>query len=551
MAKKEKPRQKESSSGILTSDNPLTTNSSKHLMIKGALVAYTFLLFQKTLFYPFINFDDPEYVINNMHIRDFSLKGIYNIFTTPVLGMYNPITFLVYMIEYQISGLNPKTFHFFNIVFHLVATVMVYNFSYRLSRSYITGALVALLFAIHPTHVSVITWISQTKTSLFLIFYFVALSSYLKYLHYGNRKHLYYTGAYYLISVLSKPSAVTLAPMLLLIDYYQDRKFTRAVLFEKIPFFIVSLIFGIVNIYSHLEAEDKIFDINDNYSLINNLLISNYSVVFYFNKLIFPFNLSTIYPYPENTTWLPLRYYLSIPVIPLLFLLVYKAKSFKKELIFGLLFFAIAVSVLIKIVPSGFFRAANRYTYLSYTGLFYIMGQFMTYLYDEKFPFARKIKMYALGLLLFYLIYCSYKVTVRVEVWKDSISLFTDVINKKPKLSMAYNLRAIARLNNGDEEGAREDYKMALAVDSNFFEGYINLGIIDYNQGRYKEAMENYNTGIRLNSTMGMGYHNRGVLRLKTGDTLGAINDWKKGMELKVPQSEKAYEEITRFYSAP
>lgn len=522
------------------------SNQSKHLMIKGVILAYAFVLFSKTLNYPFINFDDPDYVINNLLIRDFSLKGIWAILTTPVIGMYNPITFLVYMMEYQIAGLSPKTFHFFNIVFHLIATALVYNFSYKLSKSYITAALVALLFAIHPTHVSVVTWISQTKTSLFIIFYFCALISYLRYLEKPERKYLIHTGLYFLISVLAKPEAVTLAPIMILLDYYTGRKIDKQSLMEKIPFFIISLVFGIVNLYSHAEAEDVIFDVNDKYSLVNNLLVSNYSIVFYFKKLVLPFNFSTIYPYPDNTPILPLKYYLSIPVIPFLIWLVYKSGQFKKEMIFGLLFWAIAVSILIKIVPTGFFRAANRYTYLSYTGLFYIMGQFCTYVYDGKFKFSEKLKPYMFALLAFYLLFCTYKTSVRIEVWKDSISLFTDVINKKPKLAMAYNLRALARLEIGDREGAREDYKMAIAMNPKYFEGFINLGIIDYTEGKFEEAMLNYDKGIRLNSTLGMGFHNRAILKLKLGDTLGAYEDWKKAIELKVPQAKLPYEDLTQ-----
>ncbi|MFA6261317.1 MAG: glycosyltransferase family 39 protein [Bacteroidia bacterium] len=524
------------------------TNQSKHLMIKGVILAYAFVLFSKSLNFPFITFDDPDYVVNNLLIRNFSLQGIWDILTTPVIGMYNPITFLVYMIEYQIAGLSPKTFHFFNIVFHLIATAFVYNFTYKLSKSYITAALVALLFAIHPTHVSVVTWVSQTKTSLFLIFYFSALISYLRYLEKPERKYLIYAGMYFLISVLSKPSAVTLAPMLILIDYYTGRKIDKRSLMEKIPFFIISLIFGIVNLYSHMEAEDAIFDVNDNYSLINNLLISNYSIVFYFKKLIFPFNFSTIYPYPDNTPILPLKYYLSIPVIPFLIWAVYKSGQFKKEMIFGLLFFVIAVSVLVKILPSGFFRAANRYTYLSYTGLFYIMGQFCTYVYDGKFKFSEKLKPYMFALLAFYLLFCTYKTSVRIDVWKDSVSLFTDVINKKPKLAMAYNLRALAKLETGDRQGAREDYMMAIKINPKYFEGYINLGIIDYSEGKFEEAMLNYDKGIRLNSTLGMGFHNRAILKMKTGDTLGAYNDWKKAIELNVPQAKRPFEDLSEIW---
>src|SRR5205823_708637 len=130
-----------------------------------------------------------------------------------------------------------------------LATVACFLFIYELTKRYETAAIVALLFAIHPMHVSIATWVSELKTSMYTIFYFLALVQYIKYVRNNQRvKYLIYTALFFLFSLLSKPSAVTLAPMLLLLDYYLSRKFDKKVFLEKIPFFTIALFFGVLTL---------------------------------------------------------------------------------------------------------------------------------------------------------------------------------------------------------------------------------------------------------------------------------------------------------------
>jgi len=472
----------------------------RNTIIVGLILTLTFILFYKVVDFQFVLWDDNAYITENELIRDLSWEGLKNIFTTPVIGMYNPVIFLIYAIIYKFWGLDPGAFHFFNLIFHLMATILVYKFIYKLTTRYETAAIVALLFAIHPMHVSVVTWVSGLKTSLYLIFYFLALIHYLNYVKNNYKyKYLLYAALLFILSALSKPTAVTFAPMLFLIDYYMSRKIDRRMFIEKVPFFLVAIAFGVTTLFTHQDMEDTIFDINSDYSLINNLLVSNYSIVFYIEKLFYPMTLCTIYPYPENDVFLPLKYYLAIPVIPLIMFLIYKAGKFKKDVIFGVIFFVIAISVLLRIVPSGFFRAANRYTYLSYTGLFFIIGQFYAYIMDERFPYSRNVKKTLIVLLCVFVIFCCYRTTVRIKVWENSITLFDDIIKKKPKLAMAYNNRALAKKDLGDFYGAIEDFTLAIQNDPEYKWAYYNLGITLGEFGDYEGSVKNFDKSIALN----------------------------------------------------
>ncbi|MDP1726472.1 MAG: tetratricopeptide repeat protein [Bacteroidota bacterium] len=523
----------------------------QNYIIIAIISLYTILLFSKSINFEFVNYDDTYYVLENQLIKDFSFQGLKNIFTTPVLGMYNPLPFLVYAIEHKLWGLDPKMFHFFNILFHLAGAVVLYLFIYKLTGRYETAAIVSLLFAVHPMHVGVVTWVSQTKTSLYFIFYMLALIQYLKYVREGFQiRHLFYVSLYFVLSALSKPSAVTLAPMLFLLDYYLSRKLNIRLFIEKIPIFMIAAFFGFLTLWTHSETNDTIFNINHNYSLINNILISNYSIVFYINKLFIPLNLSAIYPYPDNAALLPFKYYFSVLVIPLILVLIHKSGTFRKEMIFGILFFSISISVLIRFVPSGFFSVANRYSYMSYTGLFFIIAQYFTFLLDNKFAHAVQLNKYLFATFAIFVIFISYRTTIRVSKWQNSITLFDDVIKKSQRVPIAYNNRALAKLQKGDRDGAFDDFSMALKLDTAYTEAYVNRGLINYNKGKYDEALHDYNKSLKLNPKLGAAYFNRALVKMKKEDRIGTMEDLKMADSLDIAQAKGLIDQLNAILNA-
>lgn len=517
---------------------PNDTLMIRDKMIIGVILMFTLFLFARVIRFEFTNWDDNDYVSDNPLITNLSLKGLIKIFTTPVIGMYNPLTFLVYTLEYALFGLDPKMFHLFNLLFHLAGVAVLYKFIYKLSGRYETAAIVALLFAVHPMHVSVVAWVSQTKTSLMFIFYILSLNAYLNYLKDpAKRKYLFYVAGYFILAALSKPDAVTLSPVLLLIDYYKGRKEGWNMLKEKIPFFAISLVFGLLTFYTHYITKDEIFHVKVHYTPFNQLLVTNYSVVFYINKLLVPLQLTGINPYPIADPDLPLKYYLSLGVLPLVGLFVYKAGKFRKEVIFGLLFFFISISVLIKFVPSGFFKVANRYSYLSYTGLFYIIGQGYVYLMDHKLKKSPDLKVMVKILLVIYVLFISYRVTIRVKTWENNISFYNDVIKKNPNVPVAYKNRGNAKVQLGDLEGAIKDYQTAFNLDTTDAGILNNLGTIKAKSGFIDEGLADINRAMKMDPELSLTYNNRAIIEYWKHDTLHAMQDWKKAASMGNPQA--------------
>src|SRR5690606_24551629 len=135
----------------------------------------------------------------------------------------------------------------------------------------------------------------------------------------------------------------------LLLDYYLNRKIDIKLLLEKVPFFAVSLVFGIVALHSQDGA------IPDQMApLPNRILIASESLVSYLSKAIFPVNLSALYPYPQHwQQFLPWHYYIFVLIVVVMLFFVWYSRKWGKDIIFGFLFFIITIALVLQFVTVG------------------------------------------------------------------------------------------------------------------------------------------------------------------------------------------------------
>lgn len=528
-------------SGTLTPGNKSFVNTETTFLIFASLL--TLLIFKRILGHEFLNYDDLIYVEMNPSIKGLTADNIKDIFSQHVLGMYNPLPFLIYAIEYTLWGLNPKFFHLVNLMLHLTATTLCFYFVRNLSNSNTVAMITCLLFALHPMHVSSVAWIAQTKTPLFVSLYFAGLISYLRQFREGANTTVQLRSAFIFqfLALLAKPSAVTFAPMLLAVDFWMNRKFTWQTLKEKIPFFILSLGFGIINILTHNASGDPIFEVHHHYSLWEKILIANYGICFYFEKLLFPLNLSFIYPYPLPGTTFPMAYYYTLPVLPLLAFAVLKAKTLRKELIFGFAFFAIAVSVVLRLMPAGDFGMANNYSYLSYTGLFLIMASFWNRYRTYNFS-NQNLKILVIYIIpIAYLVGLIYTTSHRITKYRNSTIIMTDVIEKYPHFSMAYSLRAIHKANSGDINGSLADFGNFIEMNPNKIDGYMNRGSVYANMKQLDKALADMQKCYELEPDNSGVCYNLGMIYFKMEKHDQALPYFNECLKLNPEMNEALY----------
>ncbi len=513
-------------------------------VLAAVILLITIIVYSNSLNNGFVQWDDYKYVSDNEDIKHLNNQSIFRYFTTYYLKMYQPLTMISYALDYKIGELNPLTYHRTNVVFHTLNALLVFCFILLLTKQVPIAAVSALFFGIHPLHVESVAWISERKDLLYSFFYLASLISYILYRKRNNSYRFYFLAIlFFLLSLFSKSAAVTLPFILVLTDYYLGKKLAFKSHLDKIPFFALSIILGIVSLLSQRVIGSDL-DYVTGYTILDRLFMGAYAFTFYIVKSIFPFGLSAIHPLPLKPEGvLPITYYVSgLTFIFFAYILIrlFKSKAdefLKKDFIYGALFFFFTI-VLIIFIPVGQALVAERYTYIPYIGLFVILGRIYVHLGQRKYFFSPKLQYTYAAVIGIMLIVFAHGAYSRNAVWKNTDTLFSDVIEKYPETGIAYNNRGNVRRDQNDFQGALEDYNKA--IELNYSDAYNNRGILRNKMNDYKNAVEDFNRALRGTSDREKAYYNRGIAKLNLEDFSGAVEDFSKAIEIN-PQYSDAY----------
>lgn len=493
------------------------------------LVIITFICFSGSLKNELTNWDDQQYIIDNPLVKSLSIENISNIFSTNVMGNYHPLSVLSLAVDYHLYHLSPEGFHATGIIIHLLNVILVFIFFRMLSGSLIVAFITALFFGIHPMHVESVAWVSERKDVLYMFFYMASLYTYTLFIKAQKRKWMLYvfTLLLFVLSLFSKGQAVTLPIVLLLIDYLVKRKYDKRILIEKIPFLFISIAMGIIAVIAQKKS-GAIADIPI-FPFFDRLIFASYSFLNYFLKMIFPLNMSAFYPYPvKDGNLYPLVYY-SAPIILLaLLFIIFRFLKNRREFIFGFTFFIVNIFLLLQLIPVGGSIMSERYTYLSYVGLFFIIGDTFSKTWNSPDKKKSNYKYLFSIVLLIYAFFLCYSTIVRNKIWKNSDTLWTDVIKKNPKTVIAYANRGSYYQKQGKLDIAMKDFNEALRLKPDHVETLINRADVYRVNGQYDLSIADCNKAISANKNYSGAYMNRGIAYCIVGRYDEAFSDFGK-----------------------
>jgi len=494
------------------------------------------------------NWDDGGYIIANEMIRNISWKSIVYMFTHFHLGTnYHPLTTLTNAIEFHFFGLNPQPYHFNNLILHLLNTALVFYFVKLLIKNKNGALLAALLFGIHPMHVESVAWVSERKDLLYTFFFIAALCTYLFYLQKEKRRTLLYISTFilFILSCLSKAMAVCLPIVLLLLDYYVGRKISKKTILEKIPFLVISLVIGIVAI----QAQKAIgaIDPDMDYNFFDRILFSCYGLMMYLWKLFVPIHNSCFYNYPaKQNGHYPIIFYLAPILILAIAYGIYKTKKLKKEILFSAGFFITTIFLVLQILPVGSAIIAERYTYLSYTGVFFLLATGCNTLIQNKKE-VFNLFIAALIIITLTLSVLSYKASM---LWKDGLTLLEHAFKteKYDVCGLHYKNLAIAYFYSGQYEKAAHYYTNAINKTKNNAGLYCDRGVSFYKLGAHEKAIADLSYVINKESNNLNAYHYRGLAYFELHKYPEAIYDLSKAIELNPTYIDHFYSRGLAYY---
>lgn len=497
--------------------------------ILGGLVILTALLYSNSLNNDILNFDDVEYFSLYPEVLQLSWASVVKYFSGYYVLMYQPLPILTFAINYAMSGLDTTPLHLLNLCFHLANIVLVYHFIKELSEKPVIALIVAALFALHPMNVEAISWISARSSTMYTCFYLLALLNYVKYCKNDFKsKYILYTGAFFLLSLFSKAQAVTLPVVLLLLDYFYHRKITKRLILEKIPFFILSVVFGLITLMDPGTMKNITNGMMISYSPVDMFFMLCYSFMFYFFKLVLPVSLCSIYVYPPKVDgFLPWIYYVSPLVFAGILYLLYRFRQ-NRNIVFGIALFFITVSINIQIIPSRLFIVTERYAYFPYIGLFFIIA----YVYNSLKESANETTQKYAGRFLIVMAlagaFFSYTIVDRNKVWANDLVFMTDVIEKNPRvpyMARAYGNRGNYYLANAMPNEAIADFGEAIKLRPADAQSYYNRAVTFIKLNRHTEAMADLDTAKKYNPKGALIYSNLAFIKFMQKDMAGALED--------------------------
>ncbi|HRZ86810.1 MAG TPA: tetratricopeptide repeat protein [bacterium] len=503
-------------------------NNRKLLFIAAAsLVIVVTACFSPVFRAQFVNYDDDKMVYQNPKITELSPQSVKLFFTSDYVGLYHPLVLLSYAIEHRFFRLDPAPYHVTNLCLHLCSTLLVLWIAWMLSANVWVAFITALLFGIHPLHVESVAWVSERKDVLYAFFF---LSSFAAYLSYRKKGSLAYYGAsvvLFVMSLLSKPMAITLPLVLCLADFLTKRTWDRKAFIDKIVFFALAALFAAATVMIHYTSGE--ISPRPPFAFWQKIFVAAYGFVFYIGKMLFPVKLSCIYPYPEDIYQrMPLLFLLSPLIAGTLFGLA--AYSLRKTRVaaFGLLFYLVTVAPVLQFFPAGGEAVpADRYTYIPLLGLFYVIGAGIAGIASRAA--TRRFIVPSVIAVFLILAALTYR---RCAVWHDSISLWDDVLKTRPRAALAYSNRGAEYFLRKDYDRALADLRNALAINPNAADVYNNRGVLYNEIGDFGRAVADFTQAIALKPGISHMYDNRGLAYYHQGDRAEALEDFTEAIRL-------------------
>ncbi len=506
-----------------------------------AVVGLTLVAFLPALTNGFTHWDDDVYVTDNPLVASLTWDHLKAIFTTSHYGVYVPLTMLSYSLEYALFGKNPAAFHATNVVLHVVNAGLVFGlFFWLFGGNGLAAFFAAALFSVHPLRVESVAWIAERKDLLCALFFFLSLLSFRRYGESGNRRFLRRSLVLFLCSLLSKPMALTLPFVLLLMDHLASGRITHKALREKIPFFALSLVFVVIAVLANQPGDTPPAAAPGLLALVfQKTAVALFSLAFYLLKILLPFKLAAVYPYTEKIAGLPPVLLYAAPVVfAVLAAAAVLALKRSKKVFFGLGFFVLTLVPILQLVSlPGNTIVADRYTYIPGLGITFLAGLLLAGDFRAKLRPAKVLLPIALGAVILAL---SVSTFGRCRVWKDDRSLWTDVLEKYPDVAVAHDKLGLVRAADGDQETAIEEYSRAIALDGSYAGAYNNRAVANGRLKRYDQALADYEKVIDLNPSYADAFYNLGNLYHEIGRDESAVEIYGRALE-KTPKSAPIY----------
>ncbi|HKV99749.1 MAG TPA: tetratricopeptide repeat protein [Vicinamibacterales bacterium] len=500
-----------------------------------ALAALTIATYAGVWSYGFVNFDDPQYVVNNPHVTGgLSWTNVVWAFTSGYAANWHPVTWVSHMIDVTLFGPSAGPAHAVNLAIHVVNVLLLFAFLARTTGAMGRSAVVAALFAVHPLHVESVAWISERKDVLSTFFGLCTLLLYVGYVRRPGFGRALAMCGMFVLGLMAKPMLVTLPLVMLVLDRWPlGRPATLALVREKIPLFALSAAAIVVTVVAQRQA--GAVAALDPYPLTARIAHVTVAFIDYALQMVWPSHLSVFYPLPLATpVW---RIAISTIVLGLLTLTAIRPSQPRPYVLTGWLWYVFMLVPVIGLVQVGGQGMADRYTYLPLVGLFVIV----VWSAPDVFAGSRWARVALPAAAVMAVAAYAFVAHRQLQVWRDSMSLWTHALEVTTGNYRAENAVGALFVEQGRVDDAVPHLAEAIRIEPAYAEAHSNLGAALARRGQIDDAIVQYREALRLSPDLAQAHNNLGLALARTGDVDGAIREIREAVRLSPDRQDFRY----------
>jgi tetratricopeptide (TPR) repeat protein len=500
-----------------------------------ALLIATLAVYAQTASFKFVNFDDPDYVTRNPHVRaGWTAEGVKWAFTSREAANWFPLTRLSHMLDAQIFGLRSGPHHLVNVGLHALAAMLLFAFLKRATGARWASAFTAAVFALHPLHVESVAWVAERKDVLCAVFWFLALWAYVGWARGGARRWYGLALAAFCCGWMAKPMIVTLPAVLLLLDAWPLGRLRPlgARLTEKIPFFAVSAA-GAAITYAAQRGSGAVQPLAA-FPLGLRVEDALVSCFLYIEKTIWPTGLAVFYPYPRAVPiWQAAGAALVLAGVS-----IWTAREFGRRpyLAVGWCWYLVMLLPVIGLVQVGAQARADRYMYVPMVGLL-VMAAWGARDALRAWPRWRVPAGVLAGAAL---LACGAAAWAQTAYWENSGTLFRHALQVTGGNYLAEHNLGVYLLERPDSLAeAIAHLEQAVRLNPDSVRARSDLGnALSRVPDRLEEAIGEYRAALRLDPDSPIPHNNLGNTLAEAGRREEAIAEYQTALRLKPDYAE-------------
>jgi tetratricopeptide (TPR) repeat protein len=397
-----------------------------------------------------------------------------------------------------------------------------------------------------------VAWATERRDVLSGLFFLLSLTCYLRAQtnpgKSSKRQWLRYAFIAQLLSLLSKATAMTLPLVLLILDFYPLNRFagdTRQIfrnIWEKAPFFVLSLVFGVLALFA--QQDTGALRPFQQYFLSYRIGQAFYGFCFYLWKTLLPIRLSPLYELPFDFDALTPVFILCGGISIAIGAILYQVRQRWPAVIACYAYYLVVVGPVLGVAQSGPQLVADRYSYLSCLswallggGIFYRCSHGLRQWQGRQIATVASASVIVLTL--------SAMTWRQTGVWRNTRTLWQHVQEVTPESSLGlFNLGRIYE-QEGQLPQAEEFYSRAVKVNPTFADAHYDLARLLARRGLHGAAIEHYRVTLQFKPEAVDAYNNLGLSLASIGDIPASLAQFQKAVQLN-PRYAKGFFNLGR-----